>query len=228
MAAAAPKAAPKETEEGGEKKKSPVIKIVLFAVVAIAMIGTGFGSALLYMKLTSPKDENPLAIVIERKGAPAEEPAHGEEAHAEAPKDEHGAEPAAGGHGAPAAGGHGAAPAGPTGKPVPSKEQFVTSYFEFPGNFTTNLRGSRRFAQMSVALATQYDKKVIENVQKHEVAIRAEVLALLAEQTEADVIGVENRKKLQVLIKDAINKLLNERVSFGGVEDVYITALVLQ
>ena len=67
MAAAAPKAAPKETEEGGEKKKSPVIKIVIFAVAGIALIGTGFGSALLYMKLTSPKDENPLAIVIEKK-----------------------------------------------------------------------------------------------------------------------------------------------------------------
>jgi flagellar FliL protein len=81
---------------------------------------------------------------------------------------------------------------------------------------------------MSVALATQYDKKVIENVQKHEVAVRAEVLALLAEQSEADVIGVENRRKLQVLIKDAINKLLTERTNFGGVEDVFITALVLQ
>jgi ribosomal protein L11 len=36
------------------------------------------------------------------------------------------------------------------------------------------------------------------------VAVRAEVLALLAEQSEADVIGVENRRKLQTLIKDAI------------------------
>jgi flagellar FliL protein len=217
-----------EAEAPEPKKKLPIVKILVMTIGALALVGIGAGAAILFNKLTKPSDENPLAIVIERKGAPAEEPAHGEEAHAEAPKDEHGAEPAAGGHGAPAAGGHGAAPAGPTGKPVPSKEQFVTSYFEFPGNFTTNLRGSRRFAQMSVALATQYDKKVIENVQKHEVAIRAEVLALLAEQTEADVIGVENRKKLQVLIKDAINKLLNERVSFGGVEDVYITALVLQ
>jgi flagellar FliL protein len=217
-----------EAEAPEPKKKLPIVKILVMTIGALALMGIGAGAAILFNKLTKPSDENPLAIVIERKGAPAEEPAHGEEAHAEAPKDEHGAEPAAGGHGAPAAGGHGAAPAGPTGKPVPSKEQFVTSYFEFPGNFTTNLRGSRRFAQMSVALATQYDKKVIENVQKHEVAIRAEVLALLAEQTEADVIGVENRKKLQVLIKDAINKLLNERVSFGGVEDVYITALVLQ
>jgi flagellar FliL protein len=214
-----------EPEAQEPKKKLPIVKILVMVVGAIVLIGVGAGAAILFNKLTKPADENPLAIVIERKGAPAEGDGHGE-----APKDAQAAAPA------PAAGGHGggdghgapAAPAGPTGKPVPSKEQFVTSYFEFPGNFTTNLRGSRRFAQMSVALATQYDKKVIENVQKHEVAIRAEVLALLAEQTEADVIGVDNRKKLQVLIRDAINKLLNERVSFGGVEDVYITALVLQ
>ncbi len=216
-----------EPEAQEPKKKLPIVKILVMVVGAIVLIGVGAGAAILFNKLTKPADENPLAIVIERKGAPAEADAHGDAAaQAEAPKDAHGAAPAAGGHGD---GGHGApAPSGPTGKPVPSKEQFVTSYFEFPGNFTTNLRGSRRFAQMSVALATQYDKKVIENVQKHEVAIRAEVLALLAEQTEADVIGVDNRKKLQVLIRDAINKLLNERVSFGGVEDVYITALVLQ
>ena len=216
-----------EPEAQEPKKKLPIVKILLMVVGAIVLIGVGAGAAILFNKLTKPAEENPLAIVIERKGAPAE--ASAADAHGEAPKDAHGAAPApaAGGHGG--GDGHGApAPAGPAGKPVPSKEQFVTSYFEFPGNFTTNLRGSRRFAQMSVALATQYDKKVIENVQKHEVAIRAEVLALLAEQTEADVIGVDNRKKLQVLIRDAINKLLNERVNFGGVEDVFITALVLQ
>ena len=213
-----------EAEAQEPKKKLPIVKILVMTVGALVLIGVGAGAAILFNKLTKPADENPLAIVIERKGAAPEADAHG--APAAAPADAHAAAPAAGGHGADA---HGAAaPAGPTGKPVPSKEQFVTSYFEFPGNFTTNLRGSRRFAQMSVALATQYDKKVIENVQKHEVAIRAEVLALLAEQTETDVIGVENRKKLQVLIRDAINKLLNDRVSFGGVEDVYITALVLQ
>ncbi len=212
-----------EAEDQEPKKKLPIVKILIMTVGAIVLVGVGAGAAILFTKLTKPADENPLAIVIERKGAPAEADSHGAAAPA---KDDHAAAPADS-HGAPA-GGHGAPAAGPAGKPVPSKEQFVTSYFEFPGNFTTNLRGSRRFAQMSVALATQYDKKVIENVQKHEVAIRAEVLALLAEQSEADVIGVENRKKLQVLIKDAINKLLNERVSFGGVEDVYITALVLQ
>ena len=209
-------AAAVETDDPPEKKKIPIVKIAIMALVGLLLIGVGAGGTVAYFILTKPPEDNPLAIVVEKK-APAD--AHGD------------------GHGAPAAGkdakggdGHGApaAPAGPAGKPVPSKEQFATTYFEFPGNFTTNLRGSKRFIQVSIGLATQYDKKVIENVQKHEVAIRAEVLALIAEQSEVEVIGVENRKRMQNAIKDVINRVLTERTEFGGIENVYITALVMQ
>jgi flagellar FliL protein len=193
-------------EETQEKKKKPIVKILLMVVGALALIGAGAGGGLLYAKLTKPPEESPLAIVVERKaddGKPDDKA-----------KD--------------AKGGKDQAPAEPQGKPVPSKEKFVTSYFEFPGNFTTNLKGSRRFVQVSIGLATQYDKKVIENVQKHEVAIRAEVLAILGEQSEGDVVGIENRKRIQMALKDAINKVLMDRTEFGGIEDVYITGLVMQ
>ncbi|NBU13512.1 MAG: hypothetical protein EBT35_02710 [Alphaproteobacteria bacterium] len=82
MAAAA---APKEAEPEGEKKKKPILKILLFVVGGIALLGAGFGSAILFIKLTTPKDENPLAIVIEKKGegAPAEGE-HAADAHADA------------------------------------------------------------------------------------------------------------------------------------------------
>lgn len=209
-----------ETEEQPEKKKVSIVKIAIMALVGLMLVGVGAGGTVAYFILTKPPEDNPLAIVIEKKA--------GGDAHAAA--DPHAA-PAAGGgghgdakdaHGAPAA------PAGPVGKPVPSKEQFATTYFEFPGNFTTNLRGSKRFIQVSIGLATQYDKKVIENVQKHEVAIRAEVLALIAEQSEVEMIGVENRKRIQNQIKDVINRVLVERTDFGGIENVYVTALVMQ
>jgi len=204
-------------EEEAPKKKLPIVRILVTVVGAILLVGVGAGAAILYMKLTKPPEENPLAIVIERKAAPEAHDDHGKEGG-----DKAGDKGGKDAHGAPAA------PAGPAGKPVPTKETFVTSYFEFPGNFTTNLKGSRRFVQMSIGLATQYDKRVIENVQKHEVAIRAEVLALLAEQAEPDVVGVDNRRRLQGLIRDAINRILTERTNFGGIDDVYITALVMQ
>jgi flagellar protein FliL len=204
--------AAEQEEEQVEKKKLPIVKILIMVLAGLLLVGVGAGGTVAYFILTKPPEDNPLAIVIEKKA--------GGDAHG----DGHGAPAAAGkdAHGAPAA------PAGPAGKPVPSKEQFATTYFEFPGNFTTNLRGSKRFVQVSIGLATQYDKKVIENVQKHEVAIRAEVLALIAEQSEVEVIGVENRKRMQNAIKDVINRVLSERTEFGGIENVYITALVMQ
>ena len=195
-------------EEPQEKKKKPIVKILLMVVGALVLLGAGAGGGLLYAKLTKPPEENPLAIVVERK---PEGDAKAADAKGKDGKD-----------------GKDQKPAEPAGKPVPSKEKFVTSYFEFPGNFTTNLKGSRRFVQISIGLATQYDKKVIENVQKHEVAIRAEVLGVLGEQTEGDVVGIENRKRIQNLLKDPINKVLMERTEFGGIEDVYITGLVMQ
>jgi flagellar FliL protein len=206
-----------EAEVVTEKKKLPIVKILLAVVGSIVMMGVGAGATFMYFKLTAPPDDNPFAIELAKKEAEAAK-GHGEAEHGEA------------GHGeAKAAGGHGeAAPSGPAGKPVPSKEQFATTYFEFPGNFTSNLKGSRRFMQISIGLATQYDKKVIESVQKHEVAIRSEVLTVLAEQTEADVSGLENRKRIQNLIKDTINKVLNDITGFGGIENVYVTALVMQ
>lgn len=250
MAAAA---APKEAEQEGEKKKKPILKILLFVVGGIALLGAGFGSAILFIKLTTPKDENPLAIVIEKKGEGA--PAEGEhkaEGEAEAgPKMPHKvteaekkAEEAAaankggegghggggggeGGHGGAAAeGGHGGAEA--TGKPVPQEEKFVTSYYEFPSPFTTNLKNSRKFIQAGLGIGTQYDASVIENLKKHELAVRSEVLLILADQTEADLIGIENRKKVQDKIRDGINMILTERERFGGIENVFFTTLVMQ
>jgi flagellar FliL protein len=198
-----------EPETEPTKKKLPIVKILLGVVGALVLLALGAGAAILYTKLTKPPEENPLAIVIEKKaddGAKADG-AKGEAGEKSKASDK---DPS------------------PSGKPVPSREQYVTSYFEFPGNFTTNMKGSRRFVQMAIGLATQYDKRVIENVQKHEVAIRSEVLAILADQTEADLVGVDNRRRIQGLIKDAINRVLMERTDFGGIENVYITALVMQ
>lgn len=242
MAAAAPKAAPKETEEGGEKKKSPIIKIVIFAVAGIAMIGTGFGSALLYMKLTSPKDENPLAIVIEKK-SDVPDPSAPPAAEAEPPGTPHkvkvGEAPAAGekksaegakkeGEKKPAEGEKKPAEGEAKGKAVPQEDKFVTSYYEFPTPFTTNLRNSRKFIQAGLGVGTQYDATVIENLKKHELAVRSEILLILSNETEADLAGTENRKKVQDQIRDGINKVLLEREHFGGIENVFFTTMVMQ
>jgi flagellar FliL protein len=246
MAAAAPKAAPKETEEGGEKKKSPIIKIAIFVVAGIALIGTGFGSAILFMKLASPADENPLAIVIEKKkdatetAAAAATAADAENAGkpkkvkvsdvaAATDKKGEGEKKPTEGEKKPAEGEKKAdGKSDSKGKAIPEEEKFVTSYYEFPANFTTNLRNSRKFIQAGLGVGTQYDATVIENLKKHELAIRSEVLLILSNQTEADLAGIDNRKKVQDQIKDGINKVLMERERFGGIENVFFTTMVMQ
>ena len=56
-------------------------------------------------------------------------------------------------------------------KDTPSTDTFVTSYYTFPDNFTTNLKASKAFLQVSVGVSTQYDETVIENVELHQLAL---------------------------------------------------------
>ena len=75
-----------EAEEQEPKAKLPIVKILIMVVGALVLVGVGAGAAILFTKLTKPADENPLAIVIERKGAPAEEPGHAGQPAAEPAK----------------------------------------------------------------------------------------------------------------------------------------------
>jgi len=49
-------------EEEAPKKKLPIVRILVTVIGAILLVGVGAGAALLYMKLTKPPEENPLAI----------------------------------------------------------------------------------------------------------------------------------------------------------------------
>ena len=113
-------------------------------------------------------------------------------------------------------------------KDTPSTDTFVTSYYTFPDNFTTNLKGSKAFLQVSVGVSTQYDETVIENVEMHQLALRSEVLGVVSEFTVEEVEGKLGRDDLADGIKNAINARLEELEGFGGVEGVYFTAFVLQ
>ena len=54
---------------------------------------------------------------------------------------------------------------GKVAKETPEVENFVTTYFEFPGTFTTNLMNSRKFLQVGLGVSTQYDDTVMANVE---------------------------------------------------------------
>ena len=106
-------------------------------------------------------------------------------------------------------------------KDTPSTDTFVTSYYTFPDNFTTNLKASKAFLQVSVGVSTQYDETVIENVELHQLALRSEVLGVVSEFTVEQVEGKTGRDQLADSIKDAINARLEELEGFGGVEGYF-------
>ena len=113
-------------------------------------------------------------------------------------------------------------------KETPVNETFVTSYYTFADNFTTNLNKSKQFLQISVGVSTQYDETVIENVEKHQMALRSEVLGVMGTYSVDDIDGKVGRDKLADSIKDAINVKLEDLEGFGGVEGVHFTSFVLQ
>ena len=113
-------------------------------------------------------------------------------------------------------------------KKVNVEEKFLTTYYEFPGNFTTNLRESKKFLQITVGVSTQYDEEVMVNVESHQLALRGIILGVMSEYSEQDVAGREGKQGLADSIKDALNIFLEDKEGFGGVEGIHFTSFVLQ
>ena len=111
---------------------------------------------------------------------------------------------------------------------APGETVSLTTYYEFPGNLTTNLRGSRKFIQLGIAVSTQYDDTVMENVDSHQLALRSEILTAMSAFGEEAVDGVQGRTNLAIAIRDAINTKLEQLEGFGGIEGVHFSNFVIQ
>ncbi|XDZ64950.1 flagellar basal body-associated protein FliL [Alphaproteobacteria bacterium LSUCC0684] len=113
-------------------------------------------------------------------------------------------------------------------KETPEEETFATIYYEFAGTFTTNLEGSRKMLQIGIAVSTQYDDTVMQNVEAHELGLRSAILNRIGSFTEDQIKGEAGRKMLTESLKEVLNKELEELEGFGGIEKVHFTSFVLQ
>ena len=104
----------------------------------------------------------------------------------------------------------------------------MTTYYEFSGTFTTNLRESRKFLQVGVGVSTQYDDAVMANVESHQLALRSEILGTMSEFSEEGIEGKKGRDELADEIKESLNTKLMELEGFGGIEYVHFTSFMLQ
>ena len=196
-----------EVEE--EQKKSNLLKIIIFVVGGILLIAFGLGIG--YFLFGGEPEPDPSAEVnqiIEGKEA--------EKKKTEDAENKEGEEEGEDGM------------MKKNVKAIPEVDSYETTYFEFPGDFTTNLKGSRKFLQVSVGVSTQYDEQVMEVVDSHQLALRSEILSTISDFTEEDISGSEGKKKLAERLIVVLNKKLESFDEFPGIEDVYFTAFILQ
>ncbi len=195
-----------EVEE--EPKKSNLLKIIIFVVAGLLLIVVGLGIG--YMIFGGEPEPDPSAEVnqiIEGKETEKKEKSENNEEGEEVGED---------------------GIIKKNVKAIPEVDSYETTYFEFPGDFTTNLKGSRKFLQVSVGVSTQYDEKVMEVVDSHQLALRSEILSTISDFTEEDISGSDGKKKLSERLMVVLNKKLETLNEFPGIEDVYFTAFILQ
>jgi len=232
MADAAP--APAEAEGEVEAKPKKPIGLIIGVIVGIVVLiaGTVVGTLLL-AKQTGffAPPPNPDAML------------EGEDGHGEKKADGHGAA-GADGHGDKKADAHGA-PADAHGggdkkgdakeggppklnKKSPDSPRFEYTYFQLEREFLVNLSGSKKVMSVQIALMTRYDERVIENVKKHEFALRSAIMDSMRLTTEADLAKPDFRKDLAKKVADVMNTLLEKYEDFGGVEEINFTNFIVQ
>ena len=196
--------------EDEEPKKSGLIKIIIMVVAAILLIAVGLGIG--YFIFGGEPEPDPSAEVnqiIEGKNTKEKEASEEDENKEGEVEGEDGV-------------------LQKNVKAIPEVNSYETTYFEFPGDFTTNLKGSRKFLQLSVGVSTQYDEKVMEVVDSHQLALRSEILSTVSDFTEEDISGSDGKKKLSERLIVVLNAKLEKLKEFPGIEDVYFTAFILQ
>jgi len=233
-------AAPAEPEAEVEAKPKKPIGLIIGVVVGIIVLiaGTVVGTLLL-AKQTGffAPPPNPDAM-LEGEGGDA----HGEKAadgHG-APADGHG-DKKADGHGAPAdahggGGGHGDKKGdskdagGPPklNKKSPDSPRFEYTYFQLEREFLVNLTGSKKVMSVQIAIMTRYDERVVENIKKHEFALRSAIMDAMRMTTEAELAKPDFRRDLAKKVADVMNTLLEKYEDFGGVEEVNFTNFIVQ
>lgn len=218
--------------EAEEKPKKPIVKIILAVVALVVLVaGTMVGTLFITGFFNKPV---PTADQMMAEGAASEGGGHGApaaDAHGAPKADAHGA-PAKDAHGAPKADAHGdkKGDGGPPklNKKSPDSPRFEYTYSQLEREFLVNLAGSRKVMSVQIAVMTRYDERVVENIKKHEFALRSVVMDAMRMTTEADLSKPDFRKDLAIKIRDAMNTLLEKYEDFGGIEEIYFTSFIVQ
>jgi flagellar FliL protein len=216
-----------EEAKPAKKKKGGGMKMILILVVGLLLGGAGaagglYAAGVFNKAPEGPKeDPNKPVLVLAGEDAQAVADAHGG-GGGEGGEGGHG-----GGGGGHAVGGH--APGKGIDLPTPANPSaYQATYFQLQTPFTSNMTDTDAFAQISVAVSTYYDMRVIDAIKTHEMAIRSQILMLLAQQPEEMLSTPQGKQQLQGKIRTVINDILKQKTGYGGIDNVYFTNFVIQ
>ena len=105
---------------------------------------------------------------------------------------------------------------------------YQATYFQLTQPFTSNMSDTDAFAQISIAVSTYYDYRVIASVKQHEMPIRSKVLMMLAQQPQEVLDTPKGKQMLQQKIRGVVNDVLKQKTGYGGIDNVYFTNFVIQ
>ena len=133
------------------KKKSPLIKIIVIALVAILLlVGTAVGT----MFVTGFFDKKDTLAAEQALKAMEEGAADPKSAASDNTPQK-------------------------KAKESPELERFEKSYMELEKPLVSNLTGTRKVIQLNAAIMTHYDERVFKNAKKHEFALRSVTLDVM-------------------------------------------------
>ncbi|MFN4020603.1 MAG: flagellar basal body-associated protein FliL [Erythrobacter sp.] len=191
----------KTDEDGSAPKKGGMMKLVLGAVLLLALGAGGaygaFAAGLLGESGGHDKPDEP-ELVLKGEEDPYALPG--------AEKEKEGGAPVYGEGGS----------------------KYRTAYYSFEESFTSNLADSPGLIQVELAVSTRRDGRVLQWVKNHELAIRSAILAQLAATTEAEVYDVDGKKRLAQRLTKAVNDVLEENEGFGGIDAVHFRGFLVQ
>jgi flagellar protein FliL len=142
-------------------------------------------------------------------------------------RSDHAADPAAGGHGEEKQIRRVGTVSAKDGTKIDSHKYEIV-YYPIEQSFTANLADGGGFVQVGISVATYFDSRVGDNLERQMVPIRSAILMVLSDQQATVLATPEGKQILQRNLTKAINGVLREKEGFGGIDNVYFTSLVVQ
>jgi flagellar FliL protein len=194
--------ADEELEAGEGGKKSPILAYILIGVGVIVALAITVLATMYFVGYFDPDSAERIEATVQQLEMDAEEARARAEELAKGPSKET--------------------------LDSPELTRFENTYMEIERPLVANIVNSRKVMQIKVAIMTHYDDRVVANMEKHEFAIRSEMLDVMRKIDETRISEPNFRSDLAEQLKIAVNSVLERYEDFGGVEEVMFTEFVVQ